>query len=186
MEREFGSAAPVEREPDTQVRASGEQPDLLRLQRAAIEAALRWVAADPAASSLDTGAADVAVDLEASSDLSRALDQRDASVFRRTTALVANEASSRDAQEAVLMAEFEVASPESSHTSGRPASAEAARATVTAPVEDVVEVSIGAIHVHVDGSPERPQRAKVTPRRGSESAGRSSGSGLERRYLRAI
>jgi hypothetical protein len=165
--------------------ASGEPLDLAHLQRAAIDAALRWVTADPGARVQQTAAEDAADRTDARAELSRALDRHDTSVFQRTTALVAEGTSARDAHASVLMAEIDIGSPERD----QPARDEAENSSdrpAAAPVEDVVEVSIGAIHVHVDGPPARPQVSPATPRRGNEARGRSAGSGLERRYLRAI
>ena len=162
---------------------NGEHEDLVRLRRAAAEAAIRWVAADPVPQR-PAGAPPGGVLRVNPRDTDRASDRREVSKAEAATVPAARSVFAPTAEEGVSLAQFEVASRENSRVSDR-ASQSAPRQSPS-PIEEVVDVSIGAIHVHVDGPPPKPAAPGAGPRDGDGPRERPRSSDLERRYLRAI
>jgi hypothetical protein len=184
VDREAAPGSPSFAAPRPEVRASGETVDVEQLQRAVIDAALRWVTSDaqtrpePAGTERSArGAANDSLPLTERSTVTRAEMSAASPVSPRAIfARIGDD---------VSMAEIDF-EPPSRPSSERTATSDQERSGSSRPVEEVVEVSIGSIHVHVDGPKAKPVHTKPAPRRSSEGRKPSSGSGLHRRYLRAI
>ena len=159
-----------------------ESQNLERLQRAVIDAALRWVTSDPLAAPANAGSASNAPS-DARSNLP---DTREAPMVETGAVRAERSVFSRGDDDRVAFAELEIDSPGDGPSGDRPGEHAIDRPSGAPAVEDIVEVSIGSIHVRVDGGPARSPAPKTQPRRGGEGRERSSGSGLDRRYLRAI
>lgn len=151
------------------------------LQRAVLDAALRWVRSDPeverATSTSGVHAPRIAEpETPRSPETSRVVSAApsapapSSAVFTRATDNLS-----------VAEIDFESAGPQ--HT---PAPVATERQSSRTPVEEVVEVSIGAIHVHVDGPKAAGPKPAPTPRPKQDGRGDTTRSGLDRRYLRAI
>jgi hypothetical protein len=166
------------------VSVQNESGDLEHLRRAAFDAALRWVTTDRS-----TVRADNETTLARQTPAPHATDARDAGqradvhVVGHVATRVVEPVFSPTSREGVSLAQFEIGSREiAPHVNAdvqiRP------DAPAAQPIEDIVDVSIGSIHVHVDGAPAR----QTTPAQGQtrERRERAPASGLERRYLRGI
>jgi hypothetical protein len=184
VDREAAPGSPSSAAPRPEVRASRETVDVERLQRAVIDAALRWVTSDPQARPEPAGTERAA---RGAANDSSPLTER--STVARAEMSAAPPVSPRAiftrTGEDVSMAEIDFEPPSRSSSEGT-ATSDQERTGSSRPVEEVVEVSIGSIHVHVDGPKAKPVHTKAAPRRNSEGREPSSGSGLHRRYLRAI
>jgi hypothetical protein len=160
-----------------------EYEDLVHLRHAAREAAIRWVTADPVPQRpADTSPGGV---LRVNPrDTDRASDQRQVSNADAATLPSARSVFAPTAQEGVSLAQLEIDPRENSRVSDE--ESRGAPRKSTSPIEEVVEVSIGTIHVHVDGPPAKPAASRAGARDGDGRRERPRGSSLERRYLPAI
>jgi len=158
--------------------------DLEHLRRAAFDAALRWVTTDRPTVRADSETA-LARPTAAphAGDAWDAGQRADVRVVDHVTTRVVEPVFSPTSREGLSLAQFEIGSREiAPHVNAdlqiRP------DAPAAQPIEDIVDVSIGSIHVHVDGAPARQTATAQGQTR--ERRERASASGLERRYLRGI
>jgi hypothetical protein len=179
-----GREAPLAPTAGAASRASSEHEELVRLRRTAAEAAIRWVAADPAPQRAGEAIPGGVLRVNAN-DAGRASDRREASKAEAAAVLDASSVFAPAVQEGLSFAQFDIGPRENSRV-GDGVSQRAPRESSGSPVEEVVEVSIGTIHVHVDGPPAKPPALGAEARGSDGRRDRSPGSALERRYLRAI